>query len=119
MRMAAVENNAEGCIFESALIHRGKGAPIPPDRERGSKLTGFTMPSDSSSVATRVAIQSAGSAPLTDLQLYLWRPKRVQDSTVGQTRAVEPPSYGRVSVQLGMYIECRLARVWACVSSQL
>ena len=59
MRMAAVENNAEGCIFESALIHRGKGAPIPPDRERGSKLTGFTMPSDGSSVATRVAIQSA------------------------------------------------------------
>ena len=59
MRMAAVENNAEGCIFESALVHRGKGAPIPSDRERGSKLTGFTMPSDGSSVATRVAIQSA------------------------------------------------------------
>ena len=59
MRMAAVENNAEGCIFESALVHRGKGAPIPSDRERGSKLTGFTMPSDGSTVATRVAIQSA------------------------------------------------------------
>ena len=34
MRMAAVENYVEGCIFESALIHRRKGAPIPPDRKR-------------------------------------------------------------------------------------
>ena len=48
MRMAADGDNAEGCIFESPLIHRGKGAPIPPDRKCGSKLTGFTMLSDGS-----------------------------------------------------------------------
>jgi hypothetical protein len=92
MRMAAVEKNAEGCIFESALIHRGKGAPIPLDRERGSKLTGFTMWSDGSSEAKRVTIQSAAlhyyggtnawRIPLSDKCMY--------------ASDVEPPSYGRV-----------------------
>ena len=60
MRMAAVENNAEGCIFESPLSHRGKGAPEPPLGKRtAAKLPGFTMPSDGSSVAKPVMIQSA------------------------------------------------------------
>ena len=69
MRMAADGDNAEGCIFESPLIHRGKGAPIPSSPKCGrrwasklddaSKLDGFSMWSDGSSEAKRVTIQSA------------------------------------------------------------
>jgi hypothetical protein len=69
MRMAADGDNAEGCIFESPLIHRGKGAPIPSSPKCGrrcasklhgaSKLDGFSMWSDGSSEAKHVPIQSA------------------------------------------------------------
>ena len=60
MCMAAGENDAEGCIFERSLSHRGKGAPKPPLGKRAAaKLPGFTMPSDGSSVAKPVMIQSA------------------------------------------------------------
>ena len=60
MCMAAGGNDAEGCIFESPLIHRGKGAPEPPLGKRtAAKLPGFTMPSDGSHAAKLMMIQSA------------------------------------------------------------
>ena len=60
MCMAAGGKDAEGCIFESPLIHRGKGAPEPPLGKRAAaKLPGFTMPSDGSHAAKLMMIQSA------------------------------------------------------------
>ena len=62
----SVGNDAEGSIFESSLIHRGKGAPLP-ERSLGNsrsasgskQLPGFDMPENGSSTSTAVRIQSA------------------------------------------------------------
>ena len=62
----SVGNDAEGSIFESSLIHRGKGAPLP-ERSLGNsrsasgskQLPGFDMPENGSSMSTAVRIQSA------------------------------------------------------------
>ena len=62
----SVGNDAEGSIFESSLIHRGKGAPLP-ERPLGNsrsasgskQLPGFDMPENGSSMSTAVRIQSA------------------------------------------------------------
>ena len=50
----------EGCIFESWLVHRGKGAPEPTRRARNEELPGFTMMDTVVQDARRVRIQSAG-----------------------------------------------------------
>jgi len=62
----SVGKDAEGSIFESSLVHRGKGAPLP-ERSLGNsrsasgskQLPGFDMPENGSSMSTAVRIQSA------------------------------------------------------------
>ena len=66
MNMAVTTNDAQGTIFESALKHRGKGAPLP-EQSVGSvrsastsePLPGFDMPQDGSTSAAPIRIQSA------------------------------------------------------------
>jgi len=66
MKMAVGNDCSEGSMFESNLVHRGKGAPLLGWSRASSRsasgsqqLPGFDMPENGSSVSAQIRVQSA------------------------------------------------------------